>query len=243
MNCELYFRIIPEFNFRIVHLGQRIESRNSWAVRTFSHASCFFQRNVKTWGLVSAKLTSLRNGIGFSEIMLFSLISIQLPGIWMNSLSNLTAMKCKPFLISDLFCSSDSDKRVETRHASLKSFEENNCSRTVRALCSRGFTETFAEKNRSGVVPLCWRGSTFCSAEIWNSLERFVQLEFISRRISTQQTSSLHLYWQLIFAPKHKKNSSLLTSSKAQLKYCCNQKHIWYRLLMIILHLIIYNRL
>ena len=113
--------------------------------------------------------------------------------IWMNSLSNLTAMKCKPFLISDLLASSGSDKRVETRHASLKSFEENNCSRTVRALCSRGFTETFAEKNRSGVVPSCWRGSTFCSAEIWNSLERFVQLEFISRRIFSSRLNRPHL--------------------------------------------------
>ena len=153
-------------------------------------------------------------------------------------------MMCKPFLIYDLFCSSGSDKRVETRHASLKSFEENNCSRTVRALCSRGFTETFAEKNRSGVVPLCWRGSTFCSAEIWNSLERFVQLEFISRRIFSSRLNRPHLR---IFTGslylRQNTRKSLLTSSKAQLKYCCNQKHIWYRLLMIILHLIIYNRL
>ena len=204
MNCELYFRIIPEFNFRIVHLGQRIKRRNSWAVRTFSHASWFFQRNVKTRRLVSAKLTLLRNGIGFSEMMLFSLISIQLPGIWMNSLSNLTAMKCKPFLISDLFCSSGSDKRVETRHASLKSFEENNCSCTVRALCSRGFTETFAEKNRSGVVPLCSRVQPFApqrSGTLWNALFNWN----LFLLVSTQQTSSLHLYWQLIFAPKHKK--------------------------------------
>ena len=207
MNCELYFRIIPEFNFRIVHLGQRIESRNSWAVRTFSHASCFFQRNVKTRRLVSAKLTSLRNGIGFSEIMLFSLISIQLPGIWMNSLSNLTAMKCKPFLISDLFCSSGSDKRVETRHASLIFLKKtivlapsvhyvqgNFCRKEsfwCRAFMLKGFNLLLRrDLELSG---------TLCSTGIYFPPHLLV---------STQQTSSSHLYWQLIFAPKHKKTGA-----------------------------------
>ena len=143
----------------------------------------------------------------------------------MNSLSNLIAMKWKPFLISDLFCSSDSDKRVGMKHASL-----NFLKKTIVLAPSvhyvQGVSPKLLQKRIVLVSCLYVEGvQPFApqrSGTLWNALFNWN----LFLLVSTQQTSSLHLYWQLIFAPKHKKNSSLLTSSKAQLKYCCNQKHI-----------------
>ena len=52
-------------NPRILRFDQRIGWHISGALRTFSQAAIsLFLGNVKTWGLVSAKLTLLRHGIG-----------------------------------------------------------------------------------------------------------------------------------------------------------------------------------
>ena len=89
----------------------------------------------------------------------------------------------------------------------------NNC----RAITFSYFSWSFVQNDFYTLVHNVQR-FTLCSAEIWNSLEGFVRVEFISR-ILAPRTSSQHLNWQKlmwsIFAAMITSNGVFMMSSPA----------------------------